>query len=409
MIIILHSKANERHSEGIARTLDEAFKGHVAISLNDASAPAPWPLGVGWDDLLIVAYDSTSFPDAGNDFIAEYLGKRKGKGSLLPVALDPAHRRPPKAAEAIKALEFDTAAAGVDGRLVRRVGAMLGLLTQQRENLVFISYRATDGMAIAQQLEERLIRLSYPVWRDEAHEMDGETKILPGSPVQQQIDDGLEKASIVLLLDTPDAPHSPWIKHEVDTANGQLVPILPLVFRKENDHKKGPRFRSLFHLQRWVPVLLLDPLPTPPLTEDDLDFIVAEMELYLCEIFQRKCRVPFIVEREFVSRDYTWKLLDKRQLMCESIKQHSMRISTKVLSHCSIFEQVHGPALDAFSAFLKKAGRPTQALYIYDGELIPEPELKAIIESAPQDNGIVILHHQELAALIDSNFSTFTP
>ncbi len=409
MIVILHGKANEKDGERIAKTLDEAFKGRVAISLNDASAPVPWPLDVNWDDLLIVAYDATSFPDAGNDFIAEYLGKRKEKGLLLPVALDPAHRSPPKAAGAIKAFEFDAAATGLNGRLVRRVGAMLGLRVQQRDNTIFISYRASDGMAIARQLEERLVSLGYPVWRDEAREIDGETKILPGSAVQKQIDEGLEKASIVLLLDTPNAPDSIWIKHEVDTANGQLLPILPLVFRTESDRKMGPRFRSLFDLQRWVPVLLQEPLPTPPLTEDDLLRIVAEMEQYLCEIFQRKCRVPFIVEKEFVSRDYSWQMLDKRLLMCESIKKHSVRLLTKVLSHCSIFDQVHGPAMDAFSAYLKKTGRPNHALYIYDGELIPEPQLKEIIESTPPDDGVVILHHQELAALIDSNFSTFTP
>ena len=36
----------------------------------------------------------------------------------------------------------------------------------------------------------------------------------------------------------------------------------------------------------------------PPLTEDELNLVVSEMESYLCEgIFQRKCRVPFIVQK----------------------------------------------------------------------------------------------------------------
>ena len=38
-------------------------------------------------------------------------------------------------------------------------------------------------------------------------------------------------------------------------------------------------------------------------------------------------------------------------------------------------------------------------LYIYDGELVPEPHLKDIIEATPGDDDVVILHHQELAAL----------
>jgi hypothetical protein len=100
-------------------------------------------------------------------------------------------------------------------------------------------------------------------------------------------------------------------------------------------------------------------------------------------------------------------MLDNRLLISESLKKHSARLTTKVLSHCSIFDQVHGPALKKFGDFLKNTGRPNHSLYIYDGELIPEPQLKEIIEAAPAEDGVVILHHQELAALIDSNFTTF--
>lgn len=405
MIVVLHPEVSKMIAERITSDLHAAFKAHVEVSLSSASSPSAWPADVNWDDLLIVLFDATHFADAGNNYIAEYLQNRKKTALLLPVALDAGHRRPPKAAEAIKALEFDAAASGVDGRLVKRVGSMLGLRVQQRHNQIFISYRASDGTEIARQLEDRLASLGYPVWRDEAREMDGETKILPGSDVQQQIDQGLERASIVLLLDTPAAPHSVWIKHEVDTANGLLLPVLPLCFRTKDDPKKGPRFNSLLQLQRWVPL----PFPTlprvPPLTEDELNLVVSEMEMFLCEIFQRKCRVPFIVEKEFVSRDYSWRILDQHRLICESLKKHSVRLTTKVLSHCSIFDQVHGPAMQMFREFLKNTGRPNHSLYIYDGELIPEPQLKDIIEAAPKDDGVVILHHQELAALIDSNFT----
>jgi hypothetical protein len=405
MIFVLHPEANQAIAERIASHLRDALKGRVEVSLAKANSPSAWPTDVNWDDLLLVVFDGARFPDAGNDFIGEYVQQRKKRALLLPVALDVGHRKPPNAAEAIKALEFDAAAAGVDGRLVKRVGAMLGLRVQQRDNQIFISYRASDGTDIAKQLEARLASLGYPVWRDEAREMDGETKILPGSDVQQAIDQGLERASIVLLLDTPAAPHSIWIKHEVDTANGLLLPVLPLCFRSPDDPKMGPRFNSLLQLQRWVPLPFPATLPVPPLTKDELNLVVSEMEMYLCEIFQRKCRVPFIVEKEFVSRDYSWRILDQRLLMCESLKKHSVRLTTKVLSHCSIFDQVHGPALQMFRAFLKNTGRPNHSLYIYDGELIPEPQLNDIIEAAPGDEGVVILHHQELAALIDSNFT----
>jgi hypothetical protein len=408
MIVLLHSDSGQAIAETCASNLREAFKGQIEVSLTAAASPSAWPRDVDWDDLLIVVFDETQFPEAGNNYIADYLAKRKAKALILPVALKHGHTRPPKTAAAIKALEFDAKAAGVDGRIVRRTGAMLGLRVQQRDNQIFISYRGSDGTEIAKQLEERLVSLGYPVWRDEARELDGETKILPGGDVQRQIDEALDRASLVLLLDTPAAPHSVWIKHEVDTANGSLLPILPLCFRTKTDPKKAPRFGSLLSLQRWVSLPFLQPLPAPPLSEDDLLLIVSEMETYICDIFRRKCRVPFIVEKEFVSRDFVWRMLDKRLLMAESIKRRSARLSTKVLSHCSIFDQVHGPALERFSTFLKSTGRPNHSLYIYDGELIPEPQLQEVIDARPTDDGVVILHHQELAALIDSNFTTFS-
>lgn len=409
MIVILHTTGRQANAEQISKDLDAAFRNAVPIVLADASTPGNWPADVNWDDLLLIVYDGGAFPDTGNKYIQDYLAARNGMGPLLPVALDSHNRRPPPAASFVKALEFDAAAGGPDGRLAKRTGAILGLRLQQRDTKIFISYRASDGTQIAQQIEAHLTGLGYPVWRDQAQELDGETMILPGSPVQSEIDNALDGASVVLLLDTPDAPHSPWIKHEVDTANSQLLPILPICFRSRTDTKKGPRFRSLLDLQRWVPLPLDDPPAAPPLTDAELNLIVAEMEGYVCEIFRRKCRVPFLVENEFVSRSYTWSILDARLLMCESVRNHSVRLSTRVLSHCSIFEQVHGPAMQVFSEFLTRTGRHNHALYIYDGELIPEPELKEIIECGPPDSGVVILHHQELAALIESNFTTFTP
>src|SRR5258708_40365905 len=131
---------------------------------------------------------------------------------------------------------------------------MLGLRVQGRDGKIFISYRRSDGVAIAKQLYEHLEAKGHCPYLDEAKEIDGDTKILPGTPVQQQIDEALSNANLVLLIDTPSAPASPWIKHEVDTADGLLLPILPICFRDASDPKKGPRFRSLLALQRWVSI-----------------------------------------------------------------------------------------------------------------------------------------------------------
>ena len=113
--------------------------------------------------------------------------------------------------------------------------------------------------------------------------------------------------------------------------------------------------------------------------------------------------MPFLVEKEFLSHGFAWKVLDQRLLMFESSKSQTLRLQIKVLSHCSVFDPIYTPAIKRFGTFLKATGRSNFSLFIYDGELLPEPQLQEIVEA--EDAQVIVLHHQELAALIDSNFT----
>jgi hypothetical protein len=403
MLVILYQNGCQTIAKKAATDLRKAFASHVEVMTIAASSTSSWPTEASWDDLLIVMYNGKNFPATGNSFIAQYLEDRPRSALLLPVAIDLAAKKPPPAAEAIKALEYDPAAKGPTGRLVNRVGAMLGLRVQGRDSKIFISYRESDGGAIAKQLCAHLKSLGHNPFLDEAKEIDGDTKILPGTPVQKQIDEALDEANLVLLLDTPSAPDSKWIVHEVDTADSLLLPILPICFRDKGDPKQGPRFRSLLALQRWVQLQLPDVSANPPLSASQLDKIVSEAEQYMCEIFKRKCRVPFIVRKEFVSHGFAWRELDQRLLMFEASKSANWRVRTKVLSHCSVFDPNYSPALKRFWTFLRATARSNHSLFIYDGQLLPPPQLQEIAEG--QEEPVIILHHQELAALIDSNFT----
>jgi hypothetical protein len=403
MIVILYQDGCEAVATSAVADIAGAFAGQVEAQAIAASAPPAWPGDRSWDDLLVIIYCNDDFPATGSQFVADFIAQRPGTALLLPVATDPAFRKPPGVAAGIKALAYDAAAPGPDGRLVSRAGGMLGLRVQGRDTKIFISYRASDGAGIATQLYEYLTASGHRAYLDEAKEIDGDTAIRPGSDVQKEIDEALKGANLLLLIDTPDAPSSRWIRHEVDTADSLLLPILPICFRKVGDPKQGPRFRSLLELQRWV-LCQVPPAPaTPPLADNQLAQIVDEAEKYLCEIFRRKCRVPFIVEKEFVSRGFAWKVLDQRLLIFESSKTHSARLHTRVCSHCSVFDQIYMPALRRFCAFLNETGRANWSLFIYDGkELLTEPQLE---ELAVDEGDVLILHHQELAALIDSNFT----
>ncbi len=404
MILILFQDGLKAQADKAAEDLQNAFH-DLIIETCAANLAASWAATPAWDDLMIVMYaDPVDFPASGSALVTEYRKKRPEFDAVLPVALspDPTKRRPPEGICDIKALLFDAAHAGIDGSLVRRAGSMLGLRLQGRDAKIFLSHRASDGDKIAAQLHEHLISLGYRPFLDEAKDLDEDTKILPGSPVQKEIDAALDGASLLLLIDTPDSVTSKWVKHEVDTATASMLPVLPICFRAAGDSSKGPRFRVLRDLQRWEEL----PLPAHtenPLTPVELDTIIHSAEQYLCEIVRRKRRVPSIVEREFVSKGFAWSVLDARLLMYRSSKIHNPRLTTRVLSHCSIFKEVYVPALKRFRAFRRDADPANYALFIYDGDLLPEFELADLVDDA--GDPVIILHHHELAQLIHSNFT----
>jgi hypothetical protein len=403
MIVILYQRTWQTVAETAKSDLLAAFNRHLDVEQVEAESATKWPASaIAWDDLLIIIFDASPFPHTGIQFIADFQKQRGEDAMLLPVAVDMAHQKPPEPAEGIKALLYDPTAAGKNGRLANRTGGMLGLRVQGRNTKIFISYRGVDGSAIAEQLDKHLRSLGHRTFLDQAKEFDGEPMILPGSAVQKEIDDALDLANLILLIDTPKAPESPWIKHEIDTADGLLVPILPICFRDSTDSKKGTRFRQLLALQRWE-LFQTPPGGGSPLNTDQLNKIVDAAETYLCEIFRRKCRVPFIVKGEFVSRGYAWTVLDQKLLMFQSSRTGG-RLTTKVLSHCSIFDEIYEPAIQRFHKYLKETGHSNYSLFIYDGELLPDHEIQELAKESPEF--VVILHHQELAALIDSHFTT---
>lgn len=400
MIVVLHNKACGDIAERIQTDLVETFQQHISVALALDSIPYAWPSEVNWNDLLVVLYDGQTFPKDANTCVEEFLRSRPDTALILPVAVDKNFPTPPGAAEDYKAIAFDDDSLGVNGRLTHRVGAMLGLRLQGRNTKIFISYRASDGKNIASQIYNYLHGLGYKPWLDEARELDGTTQILAGNLVQKEIEGAISEASLVLLVDTPESYKSKWIKEEINTADSMLIPVLPLVFRSQEDGKKGPRFRALLSLQRWVDIKTLDMSAHETLSAADLERISVEIETYLCDIFVRKCRVPFLVERSFKEAGYDWEALDRSLLMFKSHQVFGPRLKRTVHSHCSIFDQIYVPARARFKSFLQTQPRANHSLFVYDGELWPEDEFRDSL-----DDDMIVLHHQELSALLASHFT----
>ena len=116
-----------------------AFGDQVLIVPIAADSAGGWPADISWNDLLIVFYNGLGIPPWRERISCDYLQKRPEIGLLLPVAVNSAAPKPPQAAAAIKALPYDAAAPGPKGRLVTRVGGMLGLRLHGKEIAGFSS------------------------------------------------------------------------------------------------------------------------------------------------------------------------------------------------------------------------------------------------------------------------------
>lgn len=103
MIVVLYQNGCQNIAKKTAETLVKAFEDKVGVTQMPAESAGPWPGDVSWDNLLIVVFNGSGFPDAGNRYIADYLAKRPNSALLLPVSIDPTSRKPPEAASAIKA------------------------------------------------------------------------------------------------------------------------------------------------------------------------------------------------------------------------------------------------------------------------------------------------------------------
>lgn len=98
--------------------------------------------------------------------------------------------------------------------------------SEEREIGVFISYSSKDR-AMAERIATALRAVSLDVWFDS-------WEIQPGDGILQKIEDGLTQNDIILILLSPHAVDSTWVRKELDTAlmrqlSGQHVTIIPIV------------------------------------------------------------------------------------------------------------------------------------------------------------------------------------
>ena len=89
---------------------------------------------------------------------------------------------------------------------------------------VFLSYSRCDrewAIAVAERLQSE----GFDVW-------DSESELFPGDNFASRIAEALESADAMVVLVSPDALASEWVKHEIDFAlgssrlSGRLIPVI---------------------------------------------------------------------------------------------------------------------------------------------------------------------------------------
>jgi hypothetical protein len=110
---------------------------------------------------------------------------------------------------------------GDGAEVLDAVRGYLGLMAFPRKKKVFISYRRQDGGLIAERLYKYLRRHEYEPFLDIF-------QIEAGAPVQSRIMDEIVGKDFVLLIDTPLARESLWVRAEIVEALNQRIPVRAL-------------------------------------------------------------------------------------------------------------------------------------------------------------------------------------
>lgn len=158
----------------------------------------------------------------------------------------------------------------------------LGITEKNRK--VFLSYKRSDGSGIADQLFDALTRKGFTVFKDNY-------SIRSGEQIQQRIYEMLEEMAYVVLIDSPDAIKSKWVKAEIEfvMANQLGVTILKTPSTKIGLTEK---FRLSKYLEKQITLKDIE-LTTGSkqiiLTSNKLDDIINNIQASHAEcLLQRK-------------------------------------------------------------------------------------------------------------------------
>jgi hypothetical protein len=350
MIEIYAAPDLQWQATAIAADLQSAYPGLEVSTLPPDAVPFGRHGGQpAWEDRLILLFGGDPLPPHLQGPIQREIEVATKDGRtcrVLPISTLADRPIPPAPLNQVKALPcVGLADQEQRARIVRRVGALLGLWLRGEHRQVFVSHRQSDGKALAAQVTQYLKDNGYDAWLD-VEQLQG------AQMVQKEIESHVAKAHLLLLLDTPQAKDSEWIWKEIDAAIAGFVPIFDLILRPADTASARSDFLALneLHHQSFQVSLGTDSR-CEPLSEGALASLLAAAEDYMVRILRLQMSLAAKAEETFTETGFDWKVLDDRCKLYQSTKaDDDFAAQTRIVSHCSAVSPTFHQAVTAFQS-----------------------------------------------------------
>ena len=206
----------------------------------------------------LLDFKFNSMPSIGSEsqVVIVYLGSTEGRSDItVTAALEDAVRRPfpvlpivrsrepgsiyekvPAVIEHINAASWETESTAATFTLL----AMLGLVEHERK--VFLSYRRSESTQLATQLHTELVRNRFDVFLDRF-------ALPPGEDFQKRLEEDLADKAFVVLLESSDLRHSPWVQYEITYALSHRIDMLAITLPGVAESELVPAIDEAFRIR----------------------------------------------------------------------------------------------------------------------------------------------------------------
>ncbi|SFN16760.1 TIR domain-containing protein [Pimelobacter simplex] len=169
---------------------------------------------------------------------------------------------------------------------------LLGLTETERK--AFVSYRRTDGSALANQLRYSLVDAGWDVFLDRF-------SVPPAAVFQEQLDRDLADKAFVVLVESPDAVSSIWVEHEIAFAHMHKFGLMSLALPETTRAEYFPAV--LEDLRKQLDLGDVDgPIGARKLTPDALESVLVEIDRRHASAFQQRREILLLDAAEELER-----------------------------------------------------------------------------------------------------------